>query len=598
MRNYLLLAAIAAPLFFFHLGHTHLWDVDEAIFSQAGKEMFQRGDVVVPSYNGDVFPDKPAMMYWMMISAYQVFGPSEFAARFWSAVFGIGSVLLTYRLGTLTFSRTVGFVAGLILATSLYFNLIARAATPDSFLIFFCTLAVLLFVEGTKRSSPAQGGKPQWPAPGDFRPSWRTYALVYAAMGLGVLTKGPIGVLLPSSVIGLFLLVMRARPSDRLAETGWRGASRGLVDWVSRVFSIRHFFRVAFSMRLLLGAVLVLAIAGPWYLLVDWQTDSQWTIGFFGTHNFGRFLHPMEHHGGSMFYYVAAIALGFFPWSVLLGPTWLCLEDQMGRGRPNRAACVLMCSWIAVWVGFFSLAGTKLPNYVMPAYPALAVLTGCFVDRWLTVPNSVSRVWTRLIWGTVALTGVGMMIGLPIAAQVFFRTGWQLGALGLIPLAAAAIGITCSQMGRPRAAVGTLAGLGVAMSIALFGFGGPYVDQFQDSPRFAKRVSQPSADGVQPALGAYNYMPPSYVFYTDRIIERCRSKQEAWDFFANHPGSAYLLTFADDAEKLKVNLPPGVEVLETEQRFLRSDKVVLLGRVASGPSTAEKPASESSTAIH
>ncbi len=137
MRSQLLLAAIAAVMFFANLGGTHLWDIDEAIFSQAAKEMLERGDAVVPYFNGAMFPDKPALMYWMMISAYQLFGVTEFAARFWSAIFGILSVLLTYRLGRLMFSPAVGFWSGLILASTLNFNVIARAATPDSFLVFF-----------------------------------------------------------------------------------------------------------------------------------------------------------------------------------------------------------------------------------------------------------------------------------------------------------------------------------------------------------------------------------------------------------------------------------------------------------------------------
>ena len=87
-RNQMVLSAIAAVLFFANLGGAHLWDVDEAIFAEAAKEMFQRGDYVVPYFNGAVFPDKPAMMYWLMISAYHVLGTTELAARFWSAAFG------------------------------------------------------------------------------------------------------------------------------------------------------------------------------------------------------------------------------------------------------------------------------------------------------------------------------------------------------------------------------------------------------------------------------------------------------------------------------------------------------------------------------
>ena len=95
MRHPMLLAVIAAFVFFTNLGAAHLWDVDEAIFAAAAKEMLARGDHMVPYFNGEVFTHKPAMMYWFMIAAYEMFGPTEFAARFWSAVFGIGSVLLT-----------------------------------------------------------------------------------------------------------------------------------------------------------------------------------------------------------------------------------------------------------------------------------------------------------------------------------------------------------------------------------------------------------------------------------------------------------------------------------------------------------------------
>ncbi len=165
-----LLAAIAGLLFFSNLGATHLWDVDEAIFSQAAKEMFQRGDHIVPYFNGDVFPDKPPLMYWLMISAYQVFGTTEFAARFWSAIFGIGSVLLTYRLGRLMFSPAVAFYSALILASNLNFNVIARAATPDSFLEFFSTLAILIFVSGTAKPGRSQVSRTSAMPPGPVKP--------------------------------------------------------------------------------------------------------------------------------------------------------------------------------------------------------------------------------------------------------------------------------------------------------------------------------------------------------------------------------------------------------------------------------------------
>ncbi len=160
-RHQLLLVGLSALVFFVHLGAARLWDIDEAIFSQAAAEMNERGDYVVPYFNHQLFPDKPALMYWAMISAYKALGVNEFAARFWSAVFGMGSVLLTYQLGRRLFSPTVGFWAGLILATNLNFGIIARAATPDALLTFFSTLALLIFVVGALRAA-ARPAAPAW----------------------------------------------------------------------------------------------------------------------------------------------------------------------------------------------------------------------------------------------------------------------------------------------------------------------------------------------------------------------------------------------------------------------------------------------------
>ncbi|MEX0978013.1 MAG: glycosyltransferase family 39 protein, partial [Pirellulales bacterium] len=321
----MLLAAIAGLMFFVNLGATHLWDVDEAIFSQAAKEMHQRGDAVVPYFNGQVFPDKPALMYWAMISAYELFGPTEFAARFWSAVFGIGSVLLTYRLGRMLFSPGVALWSGVILATSLSFDVIARAATPDSFLVFFSTLAVLVFVAATAKAQPRCGEPNErnapWAGQTRFEPSWTAYALVYAAMGLGVLTKGPIGVVLPTATIGLFLLIVRAAPLPRDQRQGWRGKLTTTWRWFARVFSPVHILRTIWSMRPLTALAMVLLVAGPWYAWVGVATDGQWLLQFFGVHNFGRFLGSMDNHRGPIYYYLIAIAVGLFPWSVLAGPS-------------------------------------------------------------------------------------------------------------------------------------------------------------------------------------------------------------------------------------------------------------------------------------
>jgi len=597
LRNQALLAALAAAMFFANLGGAHLWDVDEAIFSQAAKEMLQRGDYVTPYFNGGIFPDKPGMMYWLMISAYKVFGTTEFAARFWSAVFGVGSVLVTYRLGRLMFSPGVAFWSGLMLATCINFNVIARAATPDAFLTFFCSLAVLVFVSGTAKAravaaTPNERNAP-WAGQTKFEPSWANWALTYSVMGLAVLTKGPVGVVLPTAVIGLFLLVMRApqiAPSER---GGWRGAIIDLLRWIATLLAPRHLFGTIWSMRPLTALAAVLAVAGPWYVWVGLRTDWVWPAGFFGVHNFGRFLNAMENHRGPIFYYLIAIAIGFFPWSVLFAPTINNARRQLAdRHHPWRAGYVLVGAWFAVWVGFFSLAGTKLPSYVVPAYPAIALAVATLVDTWLREPVAIAmpRFWTRMAWGTVAAVGLGIMVAMPIVGRIYLNGDWVLALLGIIPLTAAAVGIVLGERGRARAGAWTLGGLGACFSLALFAFGAAHVDRYQENVPLAGAIAEATPPGQQPAIGSLHYFRPSFVFYADAPIAKFESVDEVQTFFAAHPTSAFLLTTDAQYERVRASLPPGVDVIHRRPKFLRSGEVLLLGRRDEAAATAARNA--------
>jgi 4-amino-4-deoxy-L-arabinose transferase-like glycosyltransferase len=580
LRPQLLLAAIAGVLFFFNLGATHLWDVDEAIFSQAAKEMYERGDATTPYFNGQIFPDKPAMMYWLMMSAYEVFGPTEFAARFWSAVFGVGSVLLTYRIGRLIFSPTAAFWSGLCLATSLNFNIIARAATPDSLLTFFSALAMLLFVVGTAKARPLSGAANErnvpWAGQIRFEPSWWSWCLVYAAMGAGVLTKGPIGVVLPTASLGLFLLIVRTEPLPVATSSGWQGRLLGLAAWLRRVFSPLHILRTIWSMRPLTAVAMVLLVAGPWYVLVGMATQGEWLVGFFGVHNFGRFTHAMDDHSGPIYYYLIAIAIGFFPWSVWASPTVVLMRKQFREHHPWRPGYVLAYSWIAVWVGFFSLAGTKLPSYIIPAYPAIALLAGCFVASWIREPAALPKLFTRLAWGCVALTGIGLLVGLPIAAHLVLEDEWFLGAIGLIPLVAAIVGWLYSERLQSRASAWTMAVAGVGMWLVVFGVLAPYVDRYQESPTFAARIAAESQSS-EPVVRSFHHFRPSYVFYTAGVVEKIESADDVQEFFASHPGDAFLITNDGQYAKLAGKLPAGVQVLESCRQVGQDEHVLLLG---------------------
>ncbi|MGH7138335.1 MAG: ArnT family glycosyltransferase, partial [Pirellulales bacterium] len=320
-RQALGLVAVSALLYFTALGGAELWDEDEPLFAGTAREMLARREWIVPYFNGHILPDKPVLSYWVMMLGYKLFGPTEFAARAGSALFSIGTVLLTWLLGRRLFSARAGAWAGFALATSISFDIVARAATPDAVLTFFCTLAMVCFVESL--GSCGQDAVARKPRGLRYDGGLRTLALTgtYAAMGMAALAKGPIGLLLPAATIGFFLLCA-ALPAGNLpaeSQAGWRAATKAAWLGFVRRGHPRHFCAVLHSIRPLMGLAVVLAIAGPWYLAVGLNTDGAWLTGFLGKHNLGRFLNPMEHHRGPFFYYLISVMIGFFPWSLLLG---------------------------------------------------------------------------------------------------------------------------------------------------------------------------------------------------------------------------------------------------------------------------------------
>jgi 4-amino-4-deoxy-L-arabinose transferase-like glycosyltransferase len=403
-------------------------------------------------------------------------------------------------------------------------------------------------------------------------------------MGAGVLTKGPVGVVLPTASLGLFLLIVRAEPANAAASSGRQGWLLGVASWVRRVFNPLHILRTIWSMRPLTAVAMVLLVAGPWYVLVGMATQGEWLVGFFGVHNFGRFARAMDDHSGPMYYYLIAIAVGFFPWSVWASPTVVLMRKQFRELHPWRPGYVFAASWIAVWVGFFSLASTKLPSYIIPAYPAIALLAGCFVASWIREPAALPKLFTRLAWGCVALVGIGLAVGLPIAASLVLEGEWYLGAIGLIPLVAALVGWLYSERLQPRSSAIAMTAAGIAMWLLAFGVLAPYVDHYQESPAFAARIAAES-DSKAPLVRSFHHFRPSYVYYTAGVVEKIESTEDVLDFFASHPGNGFVITNDGQFEKLRDRLPADVVVLESRRQLGQEEQVMLLGRQR-GASTA------------
>ena len=284
-RHQVLILLAAVTLFFTGLGSTHLWDKDETLYSTCAREMFQRHDWVVPTFNDCLFPDKPPLMYWLMITGFEVFGVSEFATRFWSAVFGVATALLTYHIGRLLFRAEVGFWAGLAVSSNIIFAVSARAATVDSALTCCATLGMFAVIWGTRTcttnqrsSASAQNGPP-----GGLScvPCWPNLVLLYATMGVGLLAKGPIGLLLPLASAGLFLLILSARQGDAGGPGVGTRSFASCLGRATRVWHPRNVWRTAWNMKPAMAIIVVLLIAAPWYVWVGIRTDGEWLRKFF-----------------------------------------------------------------------------------------------------------------------------------------------------------------------------------------------------------------------------------------------------------------------------------------------------------------------------
>src|SRR4051812_21487795 len=425
-----LVAAIAALVMLSNLGGSRLWDRDEPRNAECAREMLARGDWVVPVFNGELRTHKPALLYWCIMASYGAFGINEFAARLPSALCAMGSALCVYRMGRRLFGPRAGVWAAVALATSLMFVVAGRAATPDSLLIFCTTAALMIFVCGTFRprfETTPLDAVPQLIVEASYFPQhWPTVVGMYAVMGLGVLAKGPVGLILPTAVIGMFVLVARL-PS--------RNATEGVPYRLIAPFEPLHFLKTCWSMRPLTALFAAAAVALPWYFAVGVATNGEFLRSFFFEHNLGRATASLENHGGTIFYYPIAILVGFFPWSIFAIPVAIDTALQLRRRDRFHAGYLLAACWVGVYVALFSVARTKLPSYVTPCYPALALLVGDYIDRWSRQAASVAQGWLIAAFSCLAIVGIAVAVAVPLAAKQMLPGEEWLGLIGLIPLA-------------------------------------------------------------------------------------------------------------------------------------------------------------------
>ena len=557
---------------------TPLWDEDEPRFAAIARTMVETGDWVVPIYNDTLAVDKPVLMHWCMAAAMTVFGINEFAARLPSVLATLVTALALLRAGTRWFDATTGVVAALAFVGCLLVGIEAHAATPDAILVALTAWATILAAEPLL---PARnpGGGARTATTGFPQLSIGRAAGIGALLGLAVVCKGPIGFVGPLAVIVPWIWWQAI---DRRLDAGGNtlrdraAAALGAIPDVMR--SLRPFTLTA----------AMLAAAAPWYVAVSVRTGGEWTTGFFFVHNVGRFLTPMEKHGGSAFFHPLAMLVGFYPWSCFL-PLAIVVATRRVWKRAGEATTDavlgLLLVWLAVWVGGFSAAATKLPNYVLPAYPAAAFLVAV-----LAVEAVHRGAWAHPRW---MASGLGWLAfgGLATAATVLVTVRYGLvGAepaalVGLIPVAGA---VACGwyARSRPATAVAAFVVTGLVYTSLAVGPASWLMGDANVLPDFVRRVQ--TRDGAPARIGTYMMASPNIVFYARGHVEQIGDfrTDDVSRFLHSGPDALLLIPEQHYGEIASV-LPPGYGIVARTRPLFRDHDVVAVGQEAhGGPRTA------------
>lgn len=547
--HYAVLTAAHLLLTLPNLGAHTLWDMDEGVNAEAAREMLESGNWVTPTFNYELRTAKPAGLYWFVALSYQAVGVCEFAARLPSVLFGLGSVLLTYELARRLFSPSTGLLSALVLASSAEFCLISHAVTPDPPLLFFTLLTLTLYRFGS------EGDRRWWFVP------------VGAACGLAVLVKGPVGLALPGLIV--------------LSHLAWTRRLGALWD-----------------RRVLYGAVVFLMVAGPWYGMVTLETKGKWLQVFFLQENLLRFSAPADGHRGGPYYHVLLLLLLFGPWSVYLpAAAWYAVRDARrpdAGGTDARDTYRFLVAWALAVLVVFSVAATKLPNYVLPLYPAVAILTGRFLDRWrqelLAVPGWV--VSTAV--GATGVIGLGMGVGGAVyacrpASSPLAQNGFNPSAtiamaigVGLVAPVVAVVLLRLIRTGRRGAALAGFAAEAVAFLALLASV--PTVDLNEaKAPKYlAEEVGLRQTDR-DVRLASWRWMRHSLVFYARREVTRLDEVPEV-DEFLSLPRPGYLLVPENEWDELAPKLSAPTRVVARRYDFYsRRDVLVVAGAGTSPP---------------
>ena len=503
----LILAAVIFAGLLFVTTRSTLWDRDEPRFSEATVEMIHSGNHLVPTFNGQLRPDKPILIYWLMSLPVRIFGPTEFACRFFAPVGAALACLLTYYLSFNLFGTGTGLLAMAVLATTPLLLIPGTAATTDAVLLAMMVAAFALFEVGLREGLRKV----------------HTLALGLV-LGAALLIKGPVGLVIP--VLGIIGILVFGR--------------RFSAAWAKYLLP-----------SILLGIVIFLA----WAIPANEATGGEFLRRGIGYHVFARTFRPIDSHGGNYLlflpFYIPVVILAFFPWTLFLPASLSALAAGRIAGERGR---YFLLGWIIPTFFLMSIVSTKLPHYILPIWPAFALAVAGTIkaaEEGALAPRDITwLVRGRWLFGVIGVVGGAGLVVAPwlVPALAFSPPGsdpgspglaWSMAGLGCVLLVMTFFGLRECSAKRYRSTAAILAAGAIALMFTITILGLPVVERF--------KVSKPLADAIRSQTAAdvpvaqFDYDEPSLIFYLGRRHLKAVGNAAAVTAWAKEPRPGVLI---------------------------------------------------------
>ena len=364
----LLLVLLYGLLWFGTLNYRHLIPSDEGRYAEMAREMLVTGDWITPRYNGYKYFEKPPLQIWATAAAFQAFGIGDWQARLWTALTGFLTILCIGFTGARIYNARAGWLGALVLASSPMWVIAGHFNSLDMGLSAFLVAALcsLLFAQSSENKTLSRN----W--------MWACWA----CMALATLSKGVIGIAIPAMVFVVYSI------------SAW--------DW-----------KIWKRLYLISGIALYLAITAPWFALVA-RRNPEFLEFFFIHEHLQRFTQDDHSRTGPIYYFIPLLLIGFLPWIAQIPSS---IAQAWRERRSYFSPSWLLVCWFLVILGFFSISHSKLPGYIIPIFPALAMLVGNCLDRNLGLINSLSKSWQLQTLGFAMLGFVGFFFLSAIGQQ-------------------------------------------------------------------------------------------------------------------------------------------------------------------------------------